>query len=182
MTISTITIGAVAYTSYASVAEADAYLAADISSSALWAAQTSDAKKAALISATRTLSRMDWSGEPAGADAFPRTGLTDKEGRTLTDADVPQAVQDACCALAARFAASPSSASPAEPPREVKKLAAGTTKVEYFKGARSYLTQGSAVPPHIRAMLADLLSGSGVLLSAVSKGVAEECICLTYSE
>ena len=66
MTISTITIETVDYVSYASVAEADAYLNVDPVRESTWEALDTDGKGKKLVAATRRLDLLSWQGEKTG--------------------------------------------------------------------------------------------------------------------
>jgi len=144
MTISTITISAVNYTSYASVAEADPYLAVDPVRSAAWAADTTDEKGASLVAATRRLDLLDWGGEKTGGasqvEAFPRTGLTYADGTAVSTSEVPQEVEDACILLAGSIAITPADADQGTSGSNIKSAKAGSAQVQFFRA-----TEGSAL-------------------------------------
>lgn len=93
--------------SYASVADADAYLAA-YGVPATWAAADDAAKEIALRKATRYLDAVyahDWPGcvkNPDQALAWPRYGAERQDGVCLDSASVPTAVKQATSYMAAR--------------------------------------------------------------------------------
>lgn len=98
MSLTTITIDTNSYQSYATVAEADVYLAADVDLYADWAALDNDAKSRRLVSATRRLDTLRWIGAPTDAmqtTAWPRTGI---EG--VADDAIPTNLEYACILLA----------------------------------------------------------------------------------
>lgn len=134
MTISTITISAVDYTAFASVAEADPYLAVDPTRAAAWAAATTAQKGGFLVAATRALNPLPWDGAKVSAsqaNAFPRTGMSCTEFDIPTD-DVPQPVEDACILLAGTFAVDSSKAKVNGASGNIKKVGAGAAAVEFF--------------------------------------------------
>jgi hypothetical protein len=137
VTISTITIGGVDYTAYASVAEADPYLAVDPVRATAWAALTTDQKGANLVAATRRLDLLAWEGEKAGgasqAEAFPRTGLTYADGTAAPDDEVPQAVEDACILLAGSIAITAATSGAGSSGTNIKSVKAGSAAVEFFR-------------------------------------------------
>lgn len=103
------TAGGAAANSFVTVAEADAYLAARLNSSA-WAGV--DPKAQALIEATRELSTMIWQGSRATdtqALSWPRFLAPNPDGVTITwwayydPAIIPQRIKDATCELALEF-------------------------------------------------------------------------------
>jgi len=99
--MATVTISAVSYTTYISVADALVYLAAS-PRAASWVAASADARGQWLVEATRMINRQAWSGTPTQAYpsvqalAWPRDGVTG-----VTDGTTPQAILDACSELAA---------------------------------------------------------------------------------
>lgn len=138
MSITTITIATVDYVSYASVAEADAYLAVDPVRSAAWAALSTDQKGQKLVAATRRLDQLNWNGQKTGTDAaqpnaWPRTGLTYPDGTAVPDDEVPQAVEDACCLLAGSIAINAKAAESGSSASNTKRVKAGTAEVEFFR-------------------------------------------------
>ena len=143
MSINTITVGTTDYTSYASLVEADDYLAVDAIRFDSWDALTDDQKRKMLISATRRMDTLVWKGEKTGGDSqvnqFPRTGLTYPSGSSTSTTEVPLDIEDATILLAGSMAmdaegALNSSAS------NTKKVVAGSASVEYFK-----TTQGQPI-------------------------------------
>lgn len=136
MSITTITIGGEDYTAYASVAEADAYLAVDPVRATTWTAKTIDEKGGLLVAATRRLDPLPWGGEKAGGatqeNAFPRDGLTYADGTDATDTDVPYEVEVATILLAGTIAITPASSGVGSSGNNKKRLKAGSAEVEYF--------------------------------------------------
>ena len=96
--------------SYSSVADADAFHA--LRANEAWPQHTPEgeepdpnmaAKVAALVKATDYLNSLDFYGRRAASGrvmAFPRLDCVDAEGFAITPDTVPDAVKQACCALA----------------------------------------------------------------------------------
>jgi hypothetical protein len=121
-----VTINTVDYPVYESVADADAYLAADFSRAAGWAALTGDDKPMALVSATRLLQRQSW-----------RDGVPDTEA-------APQAVADATALLAADIALKPALGDSGSTASNVKAVGAGSAKVEFFRPSAGQVLPSAA--------------------------------------
>lgn len=138
MSITTITISGTDYASYASVAEADAYLAVDPVRSVTWAALSADAKGSKLVAATRRLDLLIWQGERAGGDGiqaeqWPRTGVSYPDGTATSTTEVPQEVEDACILLAGSIAIKASVSGAGTSGSNVKRTKAGSAEVEFFR-------------------------------------------------
>jgi len=137
MTISTITISTVVYTAYASVAEADAYLAVDPVRASAWSALTTDQKGAKLVAATRRLDMLDWAGTKTGgasqANEWPRTDVSYPDGTAVSTTAVPVEVQNACCLLAGSIASDSTKAEVGTSGNNKKSLKAGSAAIEYFR-------------------------------------------------
>ena len=77
---------------YGTVAEADTYLGLP------WTTLTTAAKEASLVKAEAYLDSLDWQGSITSTDqtiAWPRTGVIDKEGRTVASDAVPADITSA---------------------------------------------------------------------------------------
>lgn len=100
------TVGGSASTSYVTTQEADHYHENHRLHSDVWkdVAVTDDMKKAALIWATSILDdNIKWNGSIASIDqalSWPRSGVTDKEGRTVDNASIPEKIEHATADLA----------------------------------------------------------------------------------
>lgn len=94
----TVEINSIIYTTYASEADADQYLLANIAATNWQAIPASDhlTKGRALVSATRWLDVQQWQGQLADVNqghAWPRTGLTDPyTGLVVDSAALPTAI------------------------------------------------------------------------------------------
>ena len=101
-----------------------------------WAAATDEAKEIAMLSATIYLdASYSWKGvidTDEQALAWPRTGVKDREGRTITG--VPSRLKDACCELARQNITAALVTSRTE--GEVQSLTAGSVSITYARGSR----------------------------------------------
>ena len=138
MTLGTVDIGGNDYNVYASVAEADLYLAADPGRSTTWAAYTEDQKEQGLVQATRYLDSFTWRGNLTDettpqATEWPRANLTDKNGLTVNSATVPQEIEDATIILAYEFLGDTSLSDSFDTSSNVKRVKAGSVEIENFR-------------------------------------------------
>jgi len=144
--------------SYILQADATTYFSLRIGSDA-WTAATTGTKDSALVTATRMLDRMVWTGEKTAADQdleFPRTGLTDKDGNEVASDAIPQEILDATCELALILIVNASAADVTSTASNIKKLQAGSAMIEYFKGS----SPGTPFPPVIMQLIAVFLRSS----------------------
>lgn len=145
MSITVFTIDTITYNSYASVAEADAYLNIDPVREATWEALTTEEKEKKLIAATRRLDLLDWGGSKTGdadtqANAWPRTGVTYTDGTSVSTSEVPQEVEDATILLAGSIAITAAEADQGTSGSNIKTAKAGSASVTFFRA-----TEGSAL-------------------------------------
>lgn len=150
MTISTITISTVNYTAYASVAEADPYLAVDPVRAAAWAALTTDQKGGYLVAATRRLDLLNWMGTKTGdegtqVNAWPRTSVSYEDGTAVSTTEVPPEVENATILLAGSIARTNSVADAGTSGSNKKRLKAGSAEIEYFKPTSGVALQDETV-------------------------------------
>lgn len=99
------TPGDAATNSYASLAEAEAYMLTLVHKDD-WTAGTDPTKEAALQQATRLLDTLTWKGRKATAEqalAWPRTGVVDREGYEVSATTIPAALRNACAEFAFRL-------------------------------------------------------------------------------
>lgn len=139
MTITTITIETVGYTSYASLLEADTLLNTDPVREVAWELLTDDEKGKKLVAATRRLDLLDWGGTKTGAadvqeNAWPRTGLSYKDGTPVSTTEVPKEVENATIFLAGSIAIDASAADAGTSGSNIKSVKAGSADVKFFRG------------------------------------------------
>lgn len=142
MTLSTITISGSDYMAYASVAEADTYLAVDPVRMAAWSALEADGKGLRLVAATRRLDALGWAGtrtSSAQLTEWPRRGLTYPGGESVDSTVIPENLENASILLAGSIAldadaASANHASHTATAGTIKSVKAGSVDIEYFSG------------------------------------------------
>lgn len=152
---------------YALLADANAYHAARANAS--WTG-TDAAKEAAIIRATELLdASYAWRGEIATDGQglrFPRSGLTDRDGRDIASDDVPTQIQKATIELAALLIAGAGVGgdfgSVATSSGAVQRVKAGSVEVEFAQGQRA------ASPAPASNVLPD---GAGELLDRILFGL-----------
>lgn len=102
------TAGAADANVYATLAAADAYHEAH-AHGATWREATVEAKQRALLTATRLLDQhVVWGGAATAATqrlAWPRTGLLDMHGQTLSSTTIPDRIAEATAELARQLLA-----------------------------------------------------------------------------
>ena len=167
------------YDVYISLAEADAYLEAQISATT-WQGLTDsaddvDQKERAIVSATRFIDRQLWQGEktdPYQLHAFPRTGLTYPDSGDDVPSDaVPQEVLDATAELASLLLDGSDVQSNTDPGTNlVQSLKAGSVAISYFRG-ESLL---SRLPTILDELLGFWLAGNAIAVSTTSYGTDRE--------
>lgn len=134
-----IAIGANNYDSFISVAEADVYLAGDVSRAVSWALLDDAAKARALISATRMLLSLPWCDDAPDPAVDP----------------APPVVAEVTAMLAADLAAKPKLFADASGGSNIKSVKAGSAQVEFF----SPVEGGAPIPLALwnRLLAADLV-------------------------
>lgn len=163
MSLSTISIGGNDYTAYASVAEADEYLAVDPNRGPTWDALDVDEKGSFLVSATRRLDRENWQGTKTGGAAqeedWPRTGLTYEEtGEPVSTTEVPLEIEQACILQAGSTAVNNKAALNEGSGSNIKRVAAGSANVTFFRAQEGNTIQDQDV----FALIRQWLEGSAV--------------------
>lgn len=152
--MATVQIDSLEFDTYASLADADEYLAGDASAASWRAVTTEDNDRGrALVTATRLIDRTGWGGEKTDVDqihAFPRTGFPD-----FDEDIVPQAVIDASILLARDIQAGSSVDSQAVTGSNVRRQKAGSVEIEYFNP--NLLTDPSRFPTAVEELLAPFL-------------------------
>lgn len=171
MTISTITISAVNYISYASLVEANEYLAVDPVRAVTWAALSDDEKGAKLVAATRRLNLLMWLAAKTGTDTaqpdkWPRTGMVYDDGSAVSTSEVPQAVEDATILLAGTIAIDAEASESGTSGSNVKKVSAGTADVTFFRATSGVPLEDESA----YALIKEWLENTASLTSSVYSG------------
>jgi hypothetical protein len=141
MSLVTITLSALDYVAYASVSEADAFLAVDPIRGDAWNALGADVKGKHLVAATRKLDQLRFKGDKTGGatqeNAFPRTNLTYATGEAVAVDEAPLPVERATILIAGSIALGAAAALSVEGgSSRVKSVGAGTARVEFFRGKK----------------------------------------------
>jgi hypothetical protein len=132
----TTTINGNDYNLYVDPSDAVVYLAAAIGSAAVaWSGATNLVKDQSLVAATRWLDAGHWQGQmtdSANPLQWPRTGLTYPNGQAVDANSLPQALQNACCELAAQMVDNPDLRDQLQDPTP-RTLRAGSVDIEFFR-------------------------------------------------
>ncbi len=164
-----VTIGdSVDYTSYATLAMADAYMNGGINAVA-WAALSTDERGRLLVTATRTLDGLKWIGTPTDPDqahAWPRVGLTFNT-QPIPDDELPTNLVNATIELAYYIKVQPSVITSPSIQNTIKRQKAGSVEIERF---RTFNEAGIRFPLPVMDLIAQWLGGTGVS-GALASGV-----------
>lgn len=122
--------------SYGSQAEADTYFADSINNS-IWTAFSSTQKDQGLVTATRQLELQAWAGEkevPSQDLDFPRVGLTDCEGNSVSAAESLEIAKEGEFEYALALLQDPSLLNSTNTTgTNTKKIEAGSAKITFFR-------------------------------------------------
>lgn len=165
MSLTTLTIGVNTYTSYATIAEADAALAVSPSRAATWSALTADQKATNLVAATNRLDLESWTGDRTNgwdgqANEWPRTGVTNPDGSGVSDSEVPLSIEQATAILAGSIALDPAQAEDGTSGSNIKILTAGSVSTQFFRPTQGVAVQDETVFSLIKPYLASSRKGS----------------------
>lgn len=164
MAVVTITINGNDYEAYASVANADIYLAVDSTRATPWGIKNTNEKGALLVAATRRLDLLKYIGDPTAGPTqnteWPRTGAAYQDGTAIADTDIPVEVSEACMLLAGTGASDPKALEQGTSGSNIKNTKAGSAEVTFFR-------------PHDGVVLSDetsyaVLRNSGLLESSTA--------------
>ena len=136
MSLSDLVIDSETYKAYASLDEANKYLAVDTTGRGVaWAALSISGKSKNLVAATRRLDLMPWRGTPTGGaaqeNAWPRSGLTYPNGDELADTVIPLSIEHACIILGGTIATTPAVSDAGVVNRPIRRVRAGSAEVEF---------------------------------------------------
>ena len=140
MTIGTITINSIAYTTYATRTEVNEIINIDPVRGATWTAlaDTDDVRGPFIVAATRRLDLLTWQGTKTGAEgtqfeAWPRTGLSYPDGTAVSTTLSPQELVQATALLAGSIAISAKVADEGDSGSNIKGVKAGSAEVDFFR-------------------------------------------------
>jgi hypothetical protein len=165
----TVTIGGNDYASYVDLADAQVYLAAQVTATD-WAAATPDQQSAALVSMSRTLDRQPWLGTQTDdyeTHAWPRSGLFYADGITPVDPNtVPDAIVNATCEGAAQLLAGVQIEDEATTFNFTKSLKAGSVEIVNFR----QVDPAPRFPQVVQELIGLWLGGQFTLQGSKSSG------------
>jgi hypothetical protein len=173
-----VAIDSTLYDVYASVGDADMYLAGMLSATA-WAAATETQKAQALITATRTMDRQCWVGEKTMTSGqalqWPRTD-TGIDG--VEDNVVPTDIVDGCIELANLLMAGSNVQSTTTPNGQgLQIIKAGSVSLTYFRpGLENYYDQNARFPIPVQELVGKYMCGAtaAVIGQAFGAGVTTD--------
>src|SRR5690606_14902 len=161
------TPGAPNANSYVTLAEADAYVAALAGPSArAWEQLDDDAKKRALLTATRRLDQEEYAGRKASSTQalkWPRVGVKDEDGRPYPSDVIPEPIKAAQIEIALGYGDGAEDPFAAGDLDAYKRVQVGPIEVEM----RDSSPVPGALPDQVRRLLAHLLVGSAVTFQLV---------------
>lgn len=108
MSLTTLTINAVDYVVYVSLAEANAYLCVDLTYGQAWGLLSDDEREKRIIAATRRLDLFRYNGTKTSdsqATEWPRTNASGAGGVAIEDDAIPAEIEQATYILAGMAAA-----------------------------------------------------------------------------
>lgn len=151
--------------SYATIAEADAFLDNLIDAGPNWLSVDPDSKARALLHATILLDNQCWIGAKAASAntlEWPRTGVTDADGNEVDDSTVPDQIVNGCIRLAYELSQDPTLATAQNTGSNDKKYVAGSVSIEFFRPGGVLGTAGiSRFPFSVMEFIREFLCGNG---------------------
>lgn len=160
--------------SYATVAEADTYLADSIRAGLNWTSVSPDDKKRALLTATRLLDNQQWKGsktDAANTLEWPRTGVTDADGAAVDENTVPSGVVCGTIELAYELSQDPTLETSKNTGSNDKKYVAGSVEIEFFRPGGVEGTDGiTRFPNIVMECIREYLQGFGTSGSPIANG------------
>lgn len=166
--ISQVSIGTGLYYVYGDEAEFKTYMAGRLGAEAYDEASGTDRKKAQ-VQATRWIDREDWLGLPTDPGvqplAFPRVGLSDCDGQSVSSVVAPEAIIEASFELALILLEDGgTSTENSTTGTNVKEVGAGTAKVKFFRGGNPNGSggQGTIFPTEAQKLVRCFLESKGI--------------------
>lgn len=162
---------------YRSLADVTAYLEDSIRAAA-WAFVDPDDQTRSIHTAMRIIEKQCWQGTKtvlAQVLAFPRTGLTDKNGVALDPTIVPTQVGDGLSELSFEVSQNPDLETLAGTGSNNKRLRAGEAEIEYFRPTGGVNGLGSQrFPPVVQELLGQFMCGAGGMSTPFASGTDVE--------
>ena len=135
---------------------------------AKWTDATDATKQSALVTATRMADRKNWQGEPTVASQpleWPRTGVVDENGESVSTTTLPQDFQDGICELALELITDPDVQTTTG--ASTRSMTADKTSVEFFSPTNPR-TSGAIFPGISQELLGQYLVGASNLIPTAS--------------
>lgn len=154
----TVLIGSQPYDSYASVDEADAYLAASLHAGTDWSGASDTTKAQALATATRILDRQRW------VDAYADADLATAQALRVVVINIV----DACIEMALALVQGSDLQTEATTAQKLASIKAGSVALTYFRGAEG---RPQRFPQIVAELLRDYLAGADLAVSPQATGV-----------
>jgi hypothetical protein len=153
----TITIGSDTFNVYGPRADADTYFNGKINRDS-WSGAAATTKDRALVTATRLLDLEPWEGAPTDLVtpqpvAWPRTGVTDKNGQSVGTSIFPTDLLYGYYELAQALVDNPSLDESADQDSNIKEVMADVVAVKFFRP-----TSGTRFPTTVHNFIAQFLS------------------------
>lgn len=155
--------------SYQTIAAITIYADGSVNGGDWLAAEELEQQRAA-IEATRIIDRENWAGgrtSPTQDLAFPRTGLSDKEGVALADDQIPPDILAAHSELSMALVSSAGARSGAGTADNVKSITTNKSRVEFFKPGENI---GDDLPDVVQDLAGHLLEYNNVSLAGTAYG------------
>jgi len=173
--MATVTIGSTEYTVYSDVATANTYFNGSTQFTD-WDPFTDDEKSRGLVSSTRLIERQQWLGEvevEGQALAFPRTGLNDCQGDTVTAAESLVIATEASQLLALDILEGDDVETNISTEDLTKRLKAGSVEIENFRAQLGTSTRFSL---DVMELIGCFLAGSSAIAGSISTGTDGEAL------
>lgn len=174
----TVAIGGVTFNIFGDhkgTGSADEYFKASVNASE-WSAASQANQKKAMVSTARTFNQQRWKGTKTDLVtpqplAWPRTGVTDKDGQAVSDSVTPTDIIEGSYEYALYLLKNPSAQDLANTDENIKRLKAGSVELERFKPI-----SGPRFPNKVQELVGFYLAGSGVSSGAEAFGTDGESI------
>jgi hypothetical protein len=168
---------------YVTRAQANAQLSETFVYATVWAALDGASRDRALVEAFHVLERQRYKGVRTGGGAqsaqFPRDGIANCDGYDQSGVTpAPIEVLQAQVLLAAAIVVDPSLATADSTASNIRRAAAGSAEVEYFRAGSASGGPGTRFPTPIQELLRCYLLGPGTGFASVlanGTGADQEC-------
>jgi hypothetical protein len=135
-----------------------------------------DDRKRLMIEATRLIDALAWQGAPSFAGSttlqYPRTGLTNSDGTTVSDADQLALVAKVVGELVALAAADPDVVAAADAGSNLRGLGAGSARVDFFRPTSFQDGNATLLPVPVQRLIGKWLAIASASVSAAAAPVS----------